>query len=114
MKTEYYRTTTTIDQLGEFEPATANQAAARPRLSFAVRGRKWRVGQKVRVKSLVQDNPNWFDAEIIELKNGVPWRIRSKSGWVDVVLGFIIEAIPLIERLVDMIKDLWKKIKGDD
>lgn len=75
-------------------------------------GKMWHQGQQVRCHSLTDDKIVKA-AKVVEIKNGLPAKVEI-NGNVETVLGWIIQAIPLIIRLVDSFTEMLKQIKKKD
>ena len=103
MESKYYK----IDK-ERVKPTKARAVKARPYQSFVIKG-KIKVGDKVIRKSLLFPKHKPDVVTVVAMKYGVPFKVKDKDGVIDNIIGFLIQAIPLIQKLWMLIKDLFKK-----
>lgn len=92
----------------EFKRITNTEALDPSRNSFGVKGRRFKKGQKVNLTHLYTGQ-DMGQAEVFELKNGIPWKIKFSDGRIEHVIGLIIQVIPLLKELWDTVKSWFKK-----
>lgn len=98
---------------GEFTYRKVDESTINPAISkelFFVAKQdlsRYKVGKRVRIGAIGKDEA--YKGKVIATENGAPTQVLLDSGQIIAIFGMIIELLPLLERIIEAVKQLFKK-----